>query len=114
MQSGFERHPQKGNRGARPAMVLRVPCLIATLSGISAIAWNDPNAPWQEKKNEPTRAHTIPSLDKPAMRLYGIFSTVEGPWGAGGGMTWTWFDFWACVCAGLMGCWWAYILVGAI
>ena len=44
---------------------------------------------WQEKKNEPTRAHTIPSLDKPAMRLYGIFSTVEGPWGAGGGMTWT-------------------------
>ena len=59
------------------------------LSGISAIAWNDPNAPWQEKKNEPTRAHTIPSLDKPAMRLYGIFSTVEGPWGAGGGMTWT-------------------------
>ena len=69
---------------------LRVPCLL-TLSGTSAIAWNDPNAPWQEKKNEPTRAHTIPSLDKPAMRLYGIFSTVEGPWGAGGagGMTWT-------------------------
>ena len=63
---------------------LRVPCLFATLSGISAIAWNDPNAPWQEKKNEPTRAHTIPSLDKPAMRLYGIFSTVEGPWGLPG------------------------------
>lgn len=60
----------------------------ATLSGTSAIAWNDPNAPWQEKKNEPT-AHTIQQLDKPAMRLYGIFSTVEGPWGAGGGMTWT-------------------------
>ena len=33
--------------------------------------------------------HTIQQLDKPAMRLYGIFSTVEGPWGAGGGMTWT-------------------------
>ena len=62
--------------------------IFATLSGTSAIAWNDPNAPWQEKKNEPT-VHTIQQLDKPAMRLYGIFSTVEGPWGAGGGMTWT-------------------------
>ena len=66
--------------------------IFTTLSGTSAIALNDPNAPWQElrqeKKNEPT-AHTIQLLDKPAMRLYGIFSTVEGPWGAGGGMTWT-------------------------
>ena len=30
------------------------------------------------------RAQSLSLLDKPAMRLYGIFSTVEGPWGLPG------------------------------
>lgn len=29
-------------------------------------------------------AQSLSLLDKPAMRLYGIFSTVEGPWGLPG------------------------------
>ena len=40
-------------------------------------------------QNAMVYAQSLSLLDKPAMRLYGIFSTVEGPWGAGGGMTWT-------------------------
>ena len=83
--AGRQRLQRGRQRAGRENITLAI---FATLSGTSAIAWNDPNAPWQVKKNEPT-AHTIQQLDKPAMRLYGIFSTVEGPWGAGGGMTWT-------------------------
>ena len=34
--------------------------------------------------NAMVRAQSLSLLDKPAMRLYGIFSTVEGPWGLPG------------------------------
>lgn len=35
-------------------------------------------------QNAMVHAQSLSLLDKPAMRLYGIFSTVEGPWGLPG------------------------------